>query len=197
MQLVDTRGQLCPMPLILLKKALLEHGCTGEEWHVLTDNETACQNLTDYIKQIAPTVTQKEEGNCTRLIFTPQAEACSTTTAPQNNEDYIVVLSSNTMGRGDDTLGQILARAFVNALEGQEIKPRRIICFNTGVLLAKEGTDTGATLTRLQSEYGVEITLCGTCIDYFGLKDQIAVGTISNMLTIAEYMRLAHRIVTL
>ena len=100
------------------------------------------------------------------------------------------------MGRGDDELGRILARAFVNALEGVERKPNRIICYNRGVLLADKDTDTGATLTRLHKEYGVEVILCGTCVDYFEFRDKIAVGTISNMLVIAEYMRQASRLVT-
>ena len=44
---------------------------------------------------------------------------------------------------------------------------------------------------------GIEVLACGTCLDYYGLKDQLAVGEISNMYTIAETMLGAGRIVQL
>ena len=62
--------------------------------------------------------------------------------------------------------------------------------------LADKDTDTGATLARLHKEHGVEVILCGTCVDYFEFRKKMAVGTISNMLVIAEYMRQASRLVT-
>lgn len=196
MNTVDTRGKLCPMPLILLKKALNSEGFSGE-WQVLTDNATACQNLTDYIRQITSSLETEELQGYTSLRFTLEEESCRPTGKKESgSEDYTVVLSSDTMGRGDDELGRILARAFVNALEGVERKPNRIVCYNRGVLLADKDTDTGATLTRLHKEHGVEVILCGTCVDYFEFRDKIAVGTISNMLVIAEYMRQASRLVT-
>ena len=172
MNTVDTRGKLCPMPLILLKKALNSEGFSGE-WQVLTDNATACQNLTDYIRQIASSLETEELQGYTSLRFTLEEESCRPIREKESgSEDY------------------------VNALEGVERKPNRIICYNRGVLLADKDTDTGATLTRLHKEHGVEVILCGTCVDYFEFRDKIAVGTISNMLVIAEYMRQASRLVT-
>ena len=38
---------------------------------------------------------------------------------------------------------------------------------------------------------GVEVLVCGTCLDYFGLKDKVAVGTVSNMYEILDSMLMA------
>ncbi|HHY59737.1 MAG TPA: sulfurtransferase-like selenium metabolism protein YedF, partial [Clostridia bacterium] len=36
-----------------------------------------------------------------------------------------------------------------------------------------------------------------TCLDYYGLKDKLCVGTVSNMYTILEQLTLYPRVVTL
>ena len=42
---------------------------------------------------------------------------------------------------------------------------------------------------------GVEILTCGTCLDYYGIKDKLAVGTVSNMYTIVEKLNNADKII--
>ena len=41
---------------------------------------------------------------------------------------------------------------------------------------------------------GVEILTCGTCLDYYGLKDKLAVGNVTNMYTIVEKLNNADKI---
>lgn len=183
------------MPLILLKKALNQNPTPGT-WSVYTDDVTACGNLTQYIHQIAKDLATIEHEGYTELRFSWLGEqSVSQPLQESHSEDYIVVLSSDTMGSGDDELGKLLMRAFVNALEAQEVKPSRIICYNRGALLALEGTDTGDSLKKLHQEFGIAITVCGTCADYFEVKERLAVGTISNLFTITEYLRSANRVV--
>ena len=50
-------------------------------------------------------------------------------------------------------------------------------------------------LNRLATEQGVEILTCGTCLDHFGIKDQLAVGEVTNMYVIVEKMEQAVRVV--
>jgi len=74
-------------------------------------------------------------------------------------------------------------------------RPDTMIFFNTGVKLTVEGSDVLDDLQSLEKKE-IEILVCGTCLDYFKLKDKIAVGHISNMYTITEIMLSASRLVT-
>jgi selenium metabolism protein YedF len=106
----------------------------------------------------------------------------------------VVALSDNHMGRGDDILGDVLIRAFLHTLTELRPLPSTIICYNAGVKLAAKDS---ATLEDLQQlvKAGVDIIVCGTCANYFGLTGQIAAGRISNMYEIVETMAAAGRLV--
>ena len=106
----------------------------------------------------------------------------------------LVVLSSNTMGDGDPKLGTALMKAFVFALTKQEQLPETILCYNTGAYLTCEGADTLEDLKLLESE-GVTILTCGTCLDFYSLKEKLAVGGVTNMYDIVERMENASAII--
>jgi selenium metabolism protein YedF len=101
------------------------------------------------------------------------------------------------MGRGEHhELGHVLIRGFFHTLGEVEPLPDAIIFFNSGVKLVVEGSPVVDDLQALVAE-GVEILACGTCLSYYDLKESIAVGTVSNMYTIAETMLAAGRLVYL
>ena len=106
----------------------------------------------------------------------------------------LVVLSANTMGSGEEKLGKALMKAFVFALTKQDVLPETILCYNTGAYLTCEGADTLEDLKLLESE-GVTILTCGTCLDFYGLKEKLAVGGVTNMYDIVERMESAQTIV--
>ena len=97
----------------------------------------------------------------------------------------VVVLSDQRLGRGDDALGEILVRSFLHALAEVKPLPSRIVCYNSGVKLAATGSPVLEDLRRM-GEAGVDILVCGTCVNYFGLDGKIAAGRISNMYEIVE-----------
>jgi selenium metabolism protein YedF len=101
--------------------------------------------------------------------------------------DNIVVIDSTTMGVGDEILGKKLLKTFLTLLCERHEKPRTVIFYNSGVKLACEGSDVLDLLRHLESD-DVEILLCGTCLDYYNLREKTQVGTISNMGTIQERM---------
>jgi selenium metabolism protein YedF len=84
--------------------------------------------------------------------------------------------------------------AFLKTLPELEPRPNRLILINSGVRLASEGSNVLEALGKL-SEKGVEIVSCGTCLDYYGLKEKLRVGKISNMYDIAESLLGADRII--
>jgi selenium metabolism protein YedF len=106
----------------------------------------------------------------------------------------VVVLSANVMGTGDEKLGKALMKAFVFAVTKQDRLPETIVCYNTGAYLTCEGADTLEDLKSLEAE-GVKILTCGTCLDFYGIKDKLAVGGVTNMYEIVEVMENAKTIV--
>ena len=111
-----------------------------------------------------------------------------------NDNDYVVAISSDQMGRGDEDLGRILIKAFLNSLHEQEARPTHILFYNSGVKLCSRDSGVLPALKDLQNN-GVEIVLCGTCIDYFDLAENLGTGTVSNMINITGIMAGAGHVV--
>ena len=99
------------------------------------------------------------------------------------------------MGRGNDELGHVLVKTFLHTVAGQAQKPDVMIFYNTGAKLTVQGSDVLDDLKKLESK-GVQILVCGTCLNYFEIKDKLAVGIISNMYDIVEIMSSAGRLIT-
>ena len=106
----------------------------------------------------------------------------------------VVVLSANVMGTGDEKLGKALMKAFVFAVTKQDALPETIVCYNTGAYLTCEGSDSLEDFKNLEAE-GVNIITCGTCLDFYGIKDKLTVGSVTNMYEIVETMEKAKTIV--
>ncbi len=192
MQTVDGKGLLCPQPLILTRKAL-KNCLPGETLKIECDNQTAFQNILTYLKDqsLAPA------GNESDGIFhiTVVNQTVEAGEAPGScsidpgicSSSYIVVVSSDKMGEGDPQLGAILMKGFLNALIEQPVLPTHLLFYNAGVKLTTVDSGVSGALLALE-ESGVEILVCGTCIDFYGIKSQMAIGKISNMFTITETM---------
>ncbi len=92
----------------------------------------------------------------------------------------IVLITSDRFGTGDKRLGEILMRAFLNTLWDTEPKPAQIISINDGVRLTTESSEVLDTLNLLE-QAGVQILSCGTCLEYYNLKDSLKSGQATNM----------------
>lgn len=189
MRIVDCKGLICPMPLIETKKVIRESKF-GDELLVEVDNETSFNNLSHFLNDNGFPFEHSKEGIVYRIKFTvkelqakPQ-EIKIETKSTVTHGNYIIVLSSNSMGSGDDDLGKLLIKGYINTIDQLESLPQEIICYNSGVILATKGSDSGQALKRIEG-LGVKISVCGTCVDFFGLKDNLEVGIITNMLYIA------------
>jgi selenium metabolism protein YedF len=197
MQIVDARGQACPQPVILTRNALRESDAVT----TIVDNETSQRNVTRMAEKAGYTVRAEEQSDGIYLYIGgkgawPQEQA--SVQAPASTAGPLVlVVPSEFMGRGEhEELGQVLMRAFFHTLGEVDTLPETIIFFNSGVKLVVEGSAVLEDLQALCSQ-GIEVLACGTCLDYYGLKDKVAVGEVSNMYTIAETMLGAGKVVKL
>lgn len=186
-KVVDARGLSCPTPVVLTKRALEE----AEEVTVIVDNPTARENV-KRMAQSRGCEVQVEERQDGIYLFLRRLKAPGPEVQPSGSQ--VLVISSDSMGRGEEELGRILMRAFLHTLGEVSPRPRRIVFFNTGVKLVVEGSEVLEDLKALEA-LGVEILVCGTCLNYFGLMDKVRVGRVSNMYEIAETLLSAERVV--
>ncbi|MBN1140030.1 MAG: sulfurtransferase-like selenium metabolism protein YedF [Anaerolineae bacterium] len=198
-KIVDARGLPCPQPVILTRNAMRDNDAVI----TIVDNETAQQNVTRMAEKAGATVQveQKEDGIYLHIHGhtggeqTPQEEEVVCEADPAGGP-LVLVIPSEFMGRGDDELGQLLIRGFFHTLGEVMPLPDTIIFFNSGVRLVVQGSPVLEDVKAL-SEQGVEILACGTCLGHYGLKEQVAIGEVSNMYTIAETMLRAGKVVSL
>ena len=109
--------------------------------------------------------------------------------------EKVVFVNSDRIGEGDDELGAKLMGSFLYSLARTEVKPEAVIFMNAGVTLTCRGSAALDDL-RLLSEDGVYIYSCGTCLDWFELTDQLAVGEVGTMSDTAELMMTASDVVS-
>ena len=200
-KIIDCRGLACPLPVVNAKKAAEELG-TGDALTVLVDNEIAVHNLTRFAEHKGFGVSAEKKGEKEYAVTMHISGAVAETVQEEEvacavdarRKGMLVVLSGNVMGTGDSKLGTSLMKAFVFALTKQDQLPDTILCYNTGAYLTCEGADTLEDLKLLESE-GVTILTCGTCLDFYGLKEKLAVGGVTNMYDIVERMENAAQII--
>jgi selenium metabolism protein YedF len=166
----------------------------------IVDNETARQNVTRMAEKSGAAVAVEARADGIYLHITttdaPEAQTVAQSTPAPAGGPLVLLIPSELMGRGDEELGRILIRGFFHTLGEVTPLPDTIIFLNSGVKLTVTGS---AVLDDLQSlcQQGVEILACGTCLGHYELKDEIAVGEVSNMYTIAETLLRAGKVVSL
>ncbi len=213
--IVDARGKACPQPVIDAKNALKEHGAPVI---VLVDNDIARQNVEKMAAQLnlSAQTDITEDGAFRVLIQQVRSEVLGAVLndsgdrlssmldsmpavdcvpcMPVSNGKTVVVLSSNCMGSGDDTLGAALMKGFVYALSQLDNAPDTVLLYNGGAKLSVEGAETVQDLKILE-ENGTEILTCGTCLNHYGLTNKLAVGEVTNMYVIAEKLSEAGKVI--
>ena len=204
-RIIDCKGLNCPLPVVNAKKAA-EEMASGDILTVLVDNEIAVQNLLRFASGKGFGASSEKKGGkefaVTMAIATAQAAPAEaqeseeeiTCALDTRKKGMLVVLSANVMGTGDEKLGKSLMKAFVFALTKQDRLPETILCYNTGAYLTCEGADTLEDLKSMEAE-GVTVLTCGTCLDFYGIKDKLAVGSVTNMYDIVERMEKAKTVI--
>ena len=173
---IDARGDACPIPVVKTLKALGALGGAGVV-ETIVDNKIAVENLSRMATSKGCASSFEQTGDKEWHVVTtangavevaagePEAVTCA---APADN--VVVQITSDAMGTGDDVLGK---------------KPKTILLYNGGAHLSCEGSDSLEDLKNL-ADAGVEILTCGTCLDFYGITDKLAVGEVTNMYVITE-----------
>ncbi len=194
---IDARGLLCPKPVILAKKEL-DAGET--ELNVLVDNAIAVQNLTRLAQANQKEIQSREiEGGFT-VHITGEGKAGESvmpnTIQCAPGAGYAVFIGKDHVGEGDPTLGYNLMKMFLYTLSESEDVPQSVLFMNGGVKLPAGGEQQVIDSLNALVNKGVEVLVCGTCLNFYGLTDQLAVGKVSNMYEILSRMQAAGKVIT-
>jgi len=189
---VDARGKACPEPVVMTKKALdsMESGKVT----TAVDNEISRDNVVKLAKSrdLRFMVEQKaggfeisiEKSGSEALKQEPKGLKAETLCLPPDT-DYVIYVSKNTMGTGAEELGKLLLKNYIHTLREASHLPSAMLFVNSGVFITTEGSDSIETLAELEKR-GVEVLSCGTCLDYYHIKEKLKVGKVTNMFEIVE-----------
>ncbi|MDK2820191.1 MAG: hypothetical protein PWP31_156 [Clostridia bacterium] len=194
---IDNRGLACPMPVVNTKKALeeLDSGIVT----CLVDNEIAKENVSKFARNAGYNFRVDSEGENYRIIISkgaslPESSEKDKETTCELGKTYLI--STNYFGKGEKELGRLLMQSFLYSLTEQESVPKVLIFINSGVYLTTEGSPVLEHLKSLVAK-GTDIISCGTCLDYYKLKDKLVVGRITNMYEIVEQLNDTQNVVTI
>ncbi len=206
---LDCKKKPCPQPVVLSLKALKEFSA-GDVLEVEVDNQAAVENLKRMATEKKCTVTVTAKDGAFLLTLTPEGTAaesgipaeqeeknyCSPESLAQPAGPFVVAVGTNEMGQGDPQLGKVLIKGYLYALAQlpDELLPQVMLFFNGGAKLTIEDSESLADIKAL-AERGVEIRTCGTCLDFYGIKEKLAVGIVTNMYDICETMAKAGKCV--
>ena len=207
MKNLDCRGLSCPGPVIQVKKTL-EEVAGGESFSIDLDSQASRDNVFRFAQSRGAGV-EVGEGvdGAVRLIITAPLPTDGKGKAGREGLKIrdpavgtgklpVILITGDVIGDGDEKLGRILMEGFINTLPEQKCIPDRILFMNTGVYLTVQGSPVLATLSRLM-DMGCEILVCGTCLDFFSLKDRLAAGTVSNMYDIQNALLEADSVINI
>ena len=198
MQEIDARGLACPAP-VLRTKAVVEQEDSNTV-KVVVDNEAAQQNVERFLESQGFETSLEKDGNDFFIIGTcstaPQPQPAGVMQTDAGQKKIMVMCATDRIGFGDEDLGLKLMINFVRTLKEMGPDLWRLVLVNNGVKLAIDESEVLQDLTELEDS-GINILVCGTCLDHFNLLEKKQVGETTNMLDIVTAMQLADKVINI
>jgi len=200
LRIIDNRGLSCPEPVINTKLALEEQ--RSEPFVSVVDNEVAKNNVVKLARNQGYRTEIRQEGAAYYITISHDnpsehpaiAVAPESASAPPGFTLYVI--TAEEVGRGNALLGRALLKTFLYALAETGERDNHIAFLHGGAPLTCLDSPLLPSLQRLKS-LGWSIATCGACLDFYELKDKLTIGEITNMYSIVELIRTAHKVVTL
>ncbi|MBW1974249.1 MAG: sulfurtransferase-like selenium metabolism protein YedF [Deltaproteobacteria bacterium] len=196
---LDCRGLACPAPVLKTKEVIEKEN--PEKIIIIVDNPAARENVGRFLKKSGYQFSSKEGNN--EIFITALKDAsedvneysCQIITDEERDSCKTVVLvGTDRLGRGDKALGEKLMLNFLKTLDEMVPQLWRLVFLNGGVKLTIEDSPVLNTLKKLEQS-GVDILVCGTCLDFFNLLDKKKIGETTNMLDIVTTLQLADKVI--
>lgn len=194
---VDARGLKCPKPVMLARDALQQDG----PFLILVDNETARDNVERFARSSGCEVTSETvEGGFSLTVTPPECEKTEgepgVPYSPVTGGPSALLVTSDVIGSGDRELGRTLIKMFLYTCSQSGRPPDTVVFMHSGVFLVTRDKETAGHVRELERT-GSRVLVCGTCLDFYGLKDALGAGTVSNMYEIEGALRGAAKVLSL
>ncbi len=204
---IDAKGKNCPIPVIMAKKEI-DGG--NNNFVVEVDNKIAVQNL-QKLANSQDFISSLEEGNGVFKVYfskdldkTSGAEICEECNEILDELEgnkkglgtWSVFIGKDIIGAGNEELGKSLMKMYFYTISEGDDLPKSILFMNDGVKVPTLNEQAIEHLKDLESK-GVEILVCGACLNFYELEEKLKVGRISNMYDITNCMKEASKVITL
>ena len=196
-KVIDAKGKACPMPVIMAKKEI----DTGVKFFdIEVDNKIAVENLKKLANSQGFTTTIEENDGNFKVNFSNGCEECEEVLAKVEGKkplgNWSIFINKEIIGAGNEELGQSLMKMFIYTISEGEDLPKSILFMNGGVKVPSLN-EQGIEHLKVLQDKGVELLVCGACLDFYGLEDKLEVGKISNMYEITNAMKEASKVITI
>ncbi|MBM6860043.1 sulfurtransferase-like selenium metabolism protein YedF [Clostridium saudiense] len=196
-KVIDAKGKACPMPVIMAKK---EIDLGTKFFSVQVDNSIAVENLKKLANsQGFETKIEENEGIYT-VHFSNGCEECQEVLNKIQGKkplgDWCIFIGKDIIGAGAEELGKSLMKMFFYTLSEDEDLPKAVLFMNDGVKVPTLNEQAIEHLNVLV-EKGVNVLVCGACLNYYHLEEELKVGTVSNMYDIVGVMKSSSKVITL
>ena len=194
---IDAKGKACPMPVIMAKK---EIDAGVKFFEIEVDNKIAVENLKKLANSQGFTTTIEENNGNFKVNFSNGCEECEEVLAKVEGKkplgNWSIFVNKEIIGAGNEELGQSLMKMFLYTISEGEDLPKSILFMNGGVKVPTLNEQAVEHLKVLQDK-GVELLVCGACLNFYGLEEKLGVGKISYMYDITNAMKEASKVITI
>lgn len=191
---LDAAGKACPIPVIMAKKEL-DNGT--QDLSILVDGQTQIDNLSRLGKTYGREITVTPEGEKLVATFANGDGNIPESAHGFDEGNYAVFFNKEGLGNGDAELGMNLAKMAIFTLSESENIPTYVLFMNGGVKLTTGVEPQIIENLKTLIEKGTKVLVCGTCLNFFGIKEDCKVGTVSNMYDILGAMQEVSKVFTL
>ena len=196
-KVIDAKGKACPIPVIMAKKEI----DTGVKFFdIEVDNKIAVENLKKLANSQGFTTTIEENDGNFKVNFSNGCEECEEVLAKVEGKkplgNWSIFVNKEIIGAGNEELGQSLMKMFLYTISEGEDLPKSILFMNGGVKVPTLNEQAVEHLKVLQDK-GVELLVCGACLNFYGLEEKLGVGKISNMYDITNAMKESLKVITI
>lgn len=180
---VDVRGSLCPKPVIETKK--VSDANPSAVIITIVDNEVSRDNVEKFGKSRGYGVDIRQDGKDFYLTMTPNANPVAEICEPMSYGTRVILMTKDYLGEGSEELGCNLMKTFWVCMLEADVKPSKIYFINSSVKMVVNDSVHLENIKKL-ADLGVEIAACGICLDFYGVKEELGVGNITNMYAITD-----------
>lgn len=202
---INALGKACPTPVLMAKKQLESN---DHDFEILVDNQTAVSNLTRFAQNqgFQVEVEGQEPEFCVHIFGegtvldedeeVMDMECCDCDCSCSTNT-IAYFIGKDHIGEGEGELGfNLLKMAVYTLSEGNHV-PDYLLFMNSGVkFVVNKDEQIEQSLDKL-IQRGTKVLVCGTCLNFYQIADQLKYGIVSNMYDILGAMEEVGNVITL